>query len=469
MNVIMLKRTLVKDTSGSAGDEVKISGFVASRRDHGKLMFIDLRDRTGLVQVVFNPRVSEIAHKTAESLRPESAVSITGLVKKRPEKMVNPKIVSGTVEVEAKELDILSIADTLPFDMGGEELNLELPTLLDHRSLTLRHEKVRKIFLVQACLIEEFRKAASALDCTEVVVPTIAAGATEGGAEVFPIEYFEHKAFLTQSPQLYKQIMVGVYERVFVITKAYRAEPSVTTRHLTESTQLDIEIAFIEKFEELLDALEFVGTEMVKNVGERNKNILEDFNIGQPLIPNKVPRLTLREAQEIIKERTGRDLSNELDLNPEDEREICEWAREKHKSDFVTVTHFPTKKRAFYTMPDPQDPEYSLSYDLLFRGLEMMSGAQRINDYDQLKKAMKDKGVNPSDFGLYMQAFQYGMPPEGGFSFGLERLTMKLLGLDNVREASLFPRDMERVDERFSAREQDDEKTKEEIVQKESK
>jgi nondiscriminating aspartyl-tRNA synthetase len=450
MNVIMLKRTLVKDTSGSAGDEVKISGFVASRRDHGKLMFIDLRDRTGLVQVVFNPRVSEIAHKTAESLRPESAVSITGLVKKRPEKMVNPKIVSGTVEVEAKELDILSIADTLPFDMGGEELNLELPTLLDHRSLTLRHEKVRKIFLVQACLIEEFRKAASALDCTEVVVPTIAAGATEGGAEVFPIEYFEHKAFLTQSPQLYKQIMVGVYERVFVITKAYRAEPSVTTRHLTESTQLDIEIAFIEKFEELLDALEFVGTEMVKNVGERNKNILEDFNIGQPLIPNKVPRLTLREAQEIIKERTGRDLSNELDLNPEDEREICEWAREKHKSDFVTVTHFPTKKRAFYTMPDPQDPEYSLSYDLLFRGLEMMSGAQRINDYDLLKKAMKDKGVNPSDFGLYMQAFQYGMPPEGGFSFGLERLTMKLLGLDNVREASLFPRDMERVDERFS-------------------
>ncbi len=447
-------RILTKDTPEEVGKEVMVQGFVHARRDHGKLLFIDLRDRSGLLQVVINPRVSEKAHATASTLRPEFAISIKGMIKPRPEKLVNPKLASGTVEMEALELEILAKAETLPFDMGGEELNLELPTLLDHRSLTLRHEKIKKIFVIQAALIEEFRKAALALDCTEVIVPTIAAGATEGGSEVFPIDYFEHKAFLTQSPQLYKQIMVSVFERVFVITKAYRAEPSVTTRHLTEATQMDIEIAFIQSFEELLEALEFVGTEMVKQVAKRHDVILNEFGVDKPLISEKVPRLTLREAQEIVTERTGRDLSKELDLNPEDEKEICEWAREIHKSDFVTVTHFPTKKRAFYSMPDPKDPTYSLSYDLLFRGLEMMSGAQRVNDYDELVKAMKGKDVNPENFGMYMQAFKYGMPPEGGFSFGLERLTMKLLELNNVREASLFPRDMERIDERFSTKDE---------------
>ncbi len=445
-----LKRTLAKDTPKEVGKEVKISGFVQARRNHGKLIFIDLRDRSGLVQVVINPRVSENAYQEASNLSSESAVSIIGLVKSRPEKLVNPKLESGTVEIEAQEVEILAKSEVLPFDMGGEVLNLELPTLLDHRSLTLRHESVRKIFVLQAALIEEFRKAATELECIEVVVPTIAGGATEGGADVFKIDYFDHKAFLTQSPQLYKQIMVSVFERVFVITKAYRAEPSVTTRHLTEATQMDIEIAFIESFDELLDALEFVGTVMIKNAAKKHENILKDFGIDIPLVPAKVPRLTLREAQKIVTERTGRDLSKEMDLNPEDEREICTWAKEAHKSDFVTITHFPTKKRAFYSMPDPKDPEYSLSYDLLFRGLEMMSGSQRINDYDQLVRAMKAKNVSPENFGMYMQAFKYGMPPEGGFSFGLERLTMKLLGLENVREASLFPRDMERIDERFS-------------------
>jgi nondiscriminating aspartyl-tRNA synthetase len=459
-----LQRILAKDTPGNVDKEIKLSGFVAGRRDHGKLIFIDLRDRTGLVQVVFNPKVSGEAHNSASTLSPESAISVVGLVKKRPEHLVNPKLVSGTVELEAKEIEILALSAPLPFDIGGQELNLELPTLLDHRSLTLRHESIRKIFLVQAALIEEFRKAAKELDCVEVVVPTIAAGATEGGAEVFQIDYFDHKAFLTQSPQLYKQIMVSVFERVFVITKAYRAEPSVTTRHLTEATQMDVEMAFIENFEELLDALEFVGTSMIKNVAVTHEEILKNFKIDKPLIPSSVPRLTLREAQKIVTDRTGRDLSDELDLNPEDEREICDWAREVHKSDFVTITHFPTKKRAFYTMPDPANPEYSLSYDLLFRGLEMMSGAQRINDYIQLEKAMLDKGVSTSNFGMYMQAFKYGMPPEGGFSFGLERLTMKLLGLGNVREASLFPRDMERVDERFSDKKNDDKKTKEKAI-----
>jgi nondiscriminating aspartyl-tRNA synthetase len=445
-----MKRILIQDTPQNIGETVLVKGWVHARRDHGKLIFLDIRDRTGTLQVVVIPQVSKEAHAIASTLRAEFVVSVTGKINKRPEKLINPKIITGSIEMEAASISIISESETLPFDMGGETLNVELPTLLDHRSLTLKHEQVRMIFTIQAALAEEFRKAAKELGCTEIFVPTIAAGATEGGAEVFPVDYYGHKAFLTQSPQLYKQIMVGVFERVFTIAKAYRAEPSVTTRHLSEATQMDIEIGFIDSFEELLDALEFVGTSMIRNVSEEYGEIFKSFAIEKPLISKKVPRLTLREAQKIVTERTGRDLSKEMDLNPEDEKEICLWAREEHKSDFVTITHFPTKKRAFYTYPDPEDPEYSLSYDLLFRGLEILSGSQRINDYHELVEAMKKKDVNPDNFALYLMAFRYGMPPEGGFSFGLERLTMKLLNLSNVREASLFPRDMERVDERLS-------------------
>jgi nondiscriminating aspartyl-tRNA synthetase len=452
------KRTLIADTPHHVADDIVVQGWVHARRDHGKLIFIDLRDRSGLLQVVAHPRVSEKAHAVMSTLRPECVVSIIGKVKKRPEHLINEKIVSGTVELEVTEVTILAEAETLPFDMGGETLNLELPTLLDHRSLTLRHESVRNIFKIQAAIAYEFRLAAEKLGCTEIFIPTISAGATEGGADVFTVDYYGHKAYMTQSPQLYKQIMVSVLERVFVITKAYRAEPSVTTRHLSEVTMMDIEMAFIQSFEELLDALELVGTSMVQGVVKHHGDVLESFGIENPLIPAKIPRLKMRKAQAIIKERTGRDLSKELDLNPEDEKEICAWAKETHQSDFVTITHYPTKKRAFYTYPDPEDPTYSLSYDLLFKGSEILSGSRRINDHAQLVAAMKSKDVRPESFGMYMQAFKYGMPPEGGFSFGLERFTMKLLALSNVREASLFPRDMERVDERFSIIEK--EKTK---------
>lgn len=445
-----MKRILAKDTQSHVGEEVLVKGWVHARRDHGKLIFIDLADRSGILQVIFNPAVSMEAHKIANTFRPEFAIVVKGQINKRPEKLINPKIVSGTVELEATYVEILSEAQSLPFDMGGDKLNVELPTLLDHRSLTLKHERVQKIFTIQAALANAFRNAAKELNCVEIFVPTIASTATEGGAEVFPVDYYGHNAFLTQSPQLYKQIMVGVFERVFTIAKAYRAEPSVTTRHLSEATQMDIEIGFIESFDELLVSLEFVATSMISSVVADHKDILTHLGVDAPLTPKKVPRLTLLQAQEIVAKRTGRNLSKELDLNPEDEREISIWAREEHQSDFITITHFPIKKRAFYTMPDPQSPEYSLSYDLLFRGLEVLSGSQRINKYETLITVMKARGLDPADFGMYLMAFQFGMPPEGGFSFGLERLTMKLLNLGNVREASLFPRDMERVDERFS-------------------
>ncbi len=445
-----MSRMLAKDSLKNIGREVRLFGWVITVRSHGKIAFFDLRDRSGIIQVGgFSPIVVD----AISGLNQQDAVEVIGKVKKREEKFINKTTPLGEVEIEASKVVIVSKAEEVPFDMGGKELPLELPTLLDHRSVSLKHPKVLKIFQIQESLAEEFRNAAKKLECTEIFVPTIASGATEGGADVFEIDYYGNKAYLTQSPQLYKQMLVPVFERVFTIAKAYRAEPSVTTRHLSEATQMDIEIGFIEKFEDLLDALEFVGTQMIKNVSERHVNILKEFGVEKPLVPPSVPRLTLREAQEIVSKRTGRDLTKEMDLNPDDELEICKWAHEEKKSDFVTITHFPTKKRAFYTMPDPKDPEYSLSYDLLFRGLEILSGSQRVHDYKMLVDRMNEKGVDPKNFGMYLMSFKYGMPPEGGFSFGLERVTMKVLELSNVREASLYPRDMERVDERFSKKE----------------
>ncbi len=440
-----MERTLILDCKEKIGEKVNISGYVQAKRDHGKIAFLDVSDRSGIIQVVIG---GGKGNPPAGGLRPQDVIKISGQVNKRPEHMINQNIPTGKIEIYSEEVEVLSKAEELPFDMGGKDLELQLPTLLDFRSLTLRHPKIKGIFKVQASILEGFRKAAKELGCMEIVVPTIVAGATEGGAEVFKIDYFEHKAYLSQSPQLYKQMLIPVYERVFTIAKAYRAEPSVTTRHLTESTQLDVEMGFVE-FEDLLDGLEGVATKMLKIAEEEQIEILKEFDV-EKIAFGKIPRLTLREAQEVILKEFGRDNRKEKDLTPQDEIDLCKWAKEKHQSDFVTITHFPTLAKPFYTKPDPKDPQYSLSYDFLFRGVEVLSGSQRINDYQQLMESIKNRGMNPENFELYLQAFKYGMPPEGGFSFGLERVTMHVLNLANIREASLFPRDMERVDIRLN-------------------
>lgn len=440
-----MERSTAIECNNLVGKKVKLKGWVERIRTHGKISFFDLRDRSAVIQIAaFDELASEVA-----KLGVQDVVSVEGEVVSRGEKYLNPDLETGKVEVRLEKLSTIAKAAEMPFDMGGKELDLELPTLLDFRTLTLRHGAVRPIFKMQESIMEGFRKAAKELECTEVFTPTISYSSTEGGAEVFPIDYYGHKAFLIQSPQLYKQMMVPTFERVFLVSHAYRAEPSVTTRHLSESTQMDLELGFLQ-FEELLDALEFVGRETIKYAAEKNPKILKQFGIEAPKVPNKIPRLTMREAQQLVFEKTGRDVRSERDLNPEDEKDICAWALSEHGSDFVTITHYPTKKRAFYTKPDPKDPEFSLSYDLLFRGIEVLSGSQRIDDEQELMKVIKDRGMNPSDFEMYLQAFKFGMPPHGGFSFGLERMTMKMLELGNVREASLFPRDMERIDQRFS-------------------
>lgn len=447
---MVIMRTLISETVNNIGKSITVKGWVYLRRDHGKLVFLSLRDRSGFIQIVVNAQVSQSVYESAKELRPEFVVEIEGLVKKRPENAIDKNSVAGSVELEAQKITISSKAEILPFDMGGKDLNLELPTLLDHRGLTLRHPKVAGIFKLQETLIDSFRRACKEKDFTEFQAPVIIPQGAEGGSEVFEIKYFDHKAYLAQSPQFYKQIMVGVFERVFTVNKTLRAEPSVTTRHLTEATTLDVEFGFIDSWLDVMDMAEYVIKFMIESVGRENADILKMYDATCPKISAKIPRIKLREAQEIIFKRTRRDNRQEPDLQPEDEREICRWAREEENSDLVFVTHYPVAKRPFYTFEDPKDPGYTLSFDLIGRGTEWMTGGQRINDYSKLVENASMRGIDLKKSEIYLQAFRYGMPLEGGFSFGSERVTMHILGLKNVREASLFPRDMERVDERFS-------------------
>ena len=435
-------RTLIGATKNKVGKKVNLAGWVNSVRDHGGIAFIDLRDRSGIVQVVGKG-------KDFTSLKGESVVEIEGTVKKRPPKLVNLHLETGKIEIAAEKVKVLAQAAELPFDMSKEDLGVSLPVLLDNRPLTLRHPKVRAIFKVQETIISAFREVLSQKDFSEFQAPTIVPVATEGGAEVFPVSYYDHTAYLAQSPQLYKQIMVSVLERGFTVGRAYRAEPSITTRHLSEYITLDCEFGFIETWEELMDVAEEVIKAIFAKVGVENAKELEMYSVGLPKVAPKIPRIKMREAQEIIFKRTGRDNRKEPDLDPEDEKEICRWALEEHKSELIFITHYPTAKRPFYTYPDPKDPEYTYSFDLLGKGLEWITGGRRINDYEELLANIKKRKLNPADFAIYLQAFKYGMPPEGGFALGAERLTMQILGLANIREASLFPRDMERVDIRL--------------------
>ena len=442
-----MERTLVKDTPSKIGQAITLKGWVNTKRDHSKVVFIDLRDRSGLIQVVFWGDISS----AAKTLSSEDAIQVEGLVKERSSQNINPDLDTGTVEIEATSLTVLATSAELPFDMGKENLDLDISTLLDNRSLSFRHPKTQAIFKVQAVIIDSFRKALIAKDFLEFQAPSIINAIPEGGAEVFKLKYFDSEAYLSQSPQLYKSLLTTAFERVFSVNQIFRAEPSSTTRHLTEATSLDVEFNFIDSWTEVQEMEEYVVRSIFKEVEERCQKELALFGATIPTMSDKFPILKLREAQEIIFERTGRDCRNEKDFSPEDEREICAWAKEEKGSDLIFVSHFPTNKKPFYVYPDPVEPEYAFSVDLLCRGVEWSSGGQRLNDYDNILKNIKEWGLKEKDVALYLQAFKYGSPQLGGFALGAERITMFILGLKNIREASMFPRDMERIDTKLSS------------------
>lgn len=447
-----MKRTLIKDLPQQVGEEVLIDCVVNVARQQGKMAFFDFRDRSGIIQgVVFGkPEVLEVAKTVSE----EYAVSIKGVVNERPEKMVNVNVQNGNIELEITEIEILNPSEAMPFDMDAE---LNIDTLLDYRPLTLRRPHERAMFKVQHEIIAAYRQFLIENGFTEFQAPKLVGGDAEGGAEVFNVKYFKGvKASLATSPQLYKQIMVGVFERVFAVGPTFRAEKSATTRHLSEITMLDLEMGFIKDH---TDVIELV-TDLMRAIVERlNTVCIEELallNMEHALAPESFPVMTLREAQELIKKETGVDKTSEPDLEPEDERFLCEYANKNLGSDFVFVTHFPTTKRPFYTHVDPENPDYTRSFDLLFRGLEMCSGGQRVHDHDELVERIKEKGLDPDKFQFYLQAFKYGVPPHGGIGMGLERLTAKFCGVANVKEATLFPRDINRIDT-LTSKEQSDE------------
>ncbi len=436
-------RTLIRDLHDHIGKETTVMGSVDIRRDHGKLIFVDLRDRSGILQMVAIPTHVE-AHAMASTIRPEWTIEVTGHVKQRPEKMVNKNIPSGDIELEITSLTVLSKAEELPFE---KDADVNLDTLLDYRPLTLRNQRGRDIFTLQATIVNAYREALRKRDFTEFQAPAIVGGDAEGGAAAFKVDYFYNKkAYLATSPQLYKEIMVGPFERAFTIAKIFRAEKHATTRHLAEITQMDFEMGFIRSHLDVMEILEDVVRDVVKAATDTHGDIFERFKTPAPKLGKKFPILRLSEAQEIIEKEFGGKAVGEPDMEPEHERQICEWALKKHDSDFVFITHYPTSKRAFYTYADPENPELSLSFDLLFRGLEINSGSQRIHDYDEMVRKIESRGMNPELFSFYLQAFKYGLPPHGGCSTGLERITARMLDLPNVKEASAFPRDLNRID-----------------------
>jgi nondiscriminating aspartyl-tRNA synthetase len=420
------------------GAEVEIRGWVNVRRDQGKMVFFDFRDRSGVVQGVVLP--SSPAMETAKELRSEYVVKVGGKVNERPEKNRNEKVVNGNLELEILSIEVLAPAEPLPFDMSLDGYNLDLTTELDHRALALRHPRLQAIFKVQAVIIDSFREFMKREGFFEFQAPAIVPATAEGGAEVFKVDYFGKDAYLSQSPQLYKQIVMAAFERVFSVNKVFRAEPSATTRHLTEIVSLDAEMAFIDSWEEVRDMSEACVRAILKEVGEKCAKELELLGATLPAMIEKTPTFSLTQALEKL------GAPSDKDLNPEQERTLCEVVKEETGSDFVYVYGYPTRQKPFYVYPDPEQPEFNQGMDLLCRGVEWLSGGRRINDYKQLIEHVKEWNMDPAKVEMFLEAFRYGAPPEGGFAFGAERMTMQILGLKNIREATMFPRDMHRID-----------------------
>jgi nondiscriminating aspartyl-tRNA synthetase len=437
-----MTRILITDLREHVGEEVTIAAWVDVLRNQGKMTFFDFRDRTGKIQgIVFGkPELLEIA----KNVSVESTVTVTGKLNTRPENMVNEKIQNGDIELEITEITVLSKAAILPFDLDAD---LTIETLLDYRPLTLRRDREQAVFRIQHEILRAFRDFLIGEEFIEFQAPKLVGSDAEGGSEVFKVEYFnEHDAYLATSPQLYKQIMVGVYERVFAVGETFRAEKSATSRHLSEVSMLDIEMGFINNYTDVMTLVSRLMRAICEHVVRESKADLEVLGVPPPKVPNAFPTFTLREAQQLIKKETGKDKTHEPDLEPEDERFLSDYAYKNLESDFVFVTQFPTSKRPFYASKNKDNPEYTDSMDLLFRGLEMCSGGQRVHDYEELKTRIREKGLDPKRFDFYLQAFKYGIPPHGGIGMGLERLTAKMCGVANVKEATLFPRDIHRID-----------------------
>lgn len=424
-----LKRTLANECMKKVGETVKVQGWVKKVRHLGNISFLVLRERTGELQCVLEGELAGVIIET------ESVIEAIGEV------VLTNKTGLG-IELLLKSVKVINKNSLLPFEVNKKEVNIGLENLLNHRVLSLRHEKIASIFKIKSTLEEAFREYLMNMGFIRIFTPKIVSQGAEGGANVFKLNYFGKEAFLAQSPQFYKQMMVtSGLERVFEIGPVFRAEEHNSSRHLNEYTSLDLEMAFIEDYKELMELETQVIKFMFEKVKEKNENELKLLKIEVPTITD-IPKLTLYEAREILKKRYKKEMP-EGDLNTEGEKLIANYIKETTGSEFVFITEYPKENRPMYTMP--AENGLTKSFDLLFKGLEITSGGERIHEYEMLVASFREQGLNEENFQNYLNTFKYGVPPHGGFAIGLERLTAKLLGLTNVREASAFPRDINRL------------------------
>lgn len=420
-----MKRTMIKEVREG---KVKVSGWIHRVKKLKAVVFVILRDRTGFIQMVMSPQ-------EFPNCKLESVVTVTGQVVLNANKY-------GMYELQVESMEVLSaVEEDLPIHVNNESLEIGLDTMLNHRVLALRHEKEQSIFRIQSEIVALFSKFLRNNEFTEIHTPKLVKEGAEGGSNVFELEYFHQKAYLAQSPQFYKQMMViAGLERVFEIGPVFRAESHSTIRHLNEYISLDLEMGFIEDIESLMtletELLHFI----ISGLNETCARELEVLSVTLPSVPNEIPTMKLEEAIEILRSEYGKHL--EGDLDPEGEILIHEYIFEKTGSEFLFLTHYPKKKRPMYAMPEG---EMTKSFDLLFRGLEITTGGLRIHNLKMLMSSMIEKGLEPSEYESYLEAFKYGAPPHGGLAIGLERLTARLLGIENIRRTTLFPRDKNRL------------------------
>jgi nondiscriminating aspartyl-tRNA synthetase len=423
-----LARTLCADLPhAEPGSTVRLDGWVHRRRELSAVTFLVVRDRSGLAQVVVRPGAAEVPPE-------ETTISVVGTATANPQ-------APGGVEVTDPVITALGeAADTPAVELWRPTLNAGLPTLLDHAATTWRHPAQRAKWELAAASLRGFRDTLDAQGFTEVQSPKLVESATESGANVFEVDYFGRPAYLAQSPQFFKQQLVGVFERVYEVGPVFRAEPHDTVRHLAEYVSLDVELGFIRDHHEVIGCLRDVIAGMVAAVRGRAAAAVARLELTLPEVPAELPILHFRDALEIA----GAP-ADEPDLSPAHERALGEWARAEHGSDFVVVEGYPTAHRAFYTHPDPVDPHWSRSFDLIFRGIELVSGAQRLHRYSDYVTTLEQRGYPYQPYASYVEAFRRGIPPHGGFAIGLERWVGRLVEAPNIREVTLFPRDLHRL------------------------
>jgi nondiscriminating aspartyl-tRNA synthetase len=429
-------RVLASELAAHIGQQVTLSGWLHRRRELKSVTFLVIRDRSGLAQAVL---AGHEAARAAAGLTEETAVTVTGVA-------VSSEAAPGGAEVASPVVTPLSEpAMPPPFDLYRPAVAATLPTVLDHAPTSLRHPMLAAGLAISAASEAGFRATLSARGFTEIHTPKIVQSATESGANVFAIDYFGQPAYLAQSPQFFKQAMVGVFERVYEVGPVFRAEPHDTARHLAQYTSLDAEFGFITDDGDVMTMLRDVIAGMVAGVAERAAQAAELLAVKLPDVPDQIPALDFVAAQELMARQAGWDPRGEPDLSPADERWLGEWALREHGSEFLFVPGFPMSKRPFYTQHDPARPGYTRSFDLIFRGLELVTGGQRLHNYSDYLMALAARGEDPAQYASYLQVFSHGMPPHGGFAVGLERWTARLTGAANVRQVTAFPRDIHRL------------------------